>query len=765
MKPKSRAACSMCMGVRAVVAGALWLGWSVGVWGEVLVARATTWRYRKGTVEASDPRDAWRASDFDDSQWSKGTGAFGYGSGSFGTALPDMQNQYSTLFLRRTFTVTSLPEAVRLRAAVDYDDGFILWINGERVLDKNEPDGEPLYNSLAGGYVGAPGTFSTNEIAEAADCLEIGVNVVVVQVFNSSIGSGDCRFDLELSTFLRVADTKFSHDRGFYTSPFSLTVSTATPGATIRYTTDGRAVTASSTPAPAPYTNLVLSVGATKVLRAAAFKNGYEPTNVDTHTYVFPADVVTQSTMDTRIVNDPRYSGMIVSALEAIPSLCISGDPAKLQSNARIPDSDEYPISLELLHPNPVEEDFAVNCGLSFMTTGQYLTNCWKYKAQYNVYFKAAYGPGKLAYPLFGEDYPLREFNNLRLRAGSNDGWSWWADGIANTQYARDEFGRRTQLETGGVAARGTFVHLYVNGFYRGLYNPCEKPSESFMASHYGGEDEDYDVIKQGYQVVGGDLTAWNAMLNFAANNNLGVDANYETMKGYLDVVRFCDYNLIEIWGPNWDWAPPTRPVSGNNWRAGRKSRNRWPGDPQFTFFVWDYEVTLSMYTNNEYNCSCALTTDISGTYGIGNLHTYLKANPDYVQLFADRAYQWMGDGGVLSTSACVRRYRAITDEIENAVVPESARWGDDHASYVNAPLNRDDYWVPMRNYLLNTFLPQRTGIVLNQLRNRGLYPSLNPPTFHQHGGAIASGFRLTMSNPNGTGQIYYTLDGSDPRV
>ena len=37
-----------------------------------------------------------------------------------------------------------------------------------------------------------------------------------------------------------VADTQFSIDRGFYTEPFSLIISSQTEGASIRYTTDAR---------------------------------------------------------------------------------------------------------------------------------------------------------------------------------------------------------------------------------------------------------------------------------------------------------------------------------------------------------------------------------------------------------------------------------------------------------------------------------------------------------------------------------------------
>ena len=41
---------------------------------------------------------------------------------------------------------------------------------------------------------------------------------------------------------------------------------------------------------------------------------------------------------------------------------------------------------------------------------------------------------------------------------------------------------------------------------------------------------------------------------------------------------------------------------------------------------------------------------------------------------------------------------------------------------------------------------------------------NLDAPNFNQYGGEFATPFDLTMTNPNGGGTIYYTLDGSDPR-
>ena len=46
----------------------------------------------------------------------------------------------------------------------------------------------------------------------------------------------------------------------------------------------------------------------------------------------------------------------------------------------------------------------------------------------------------------------------------------------------------------GWPSPHGMFVHLYLNGLYWGLYNPSERPTESFMASYYDGEPEQFDT-------------------------------------------------------------------------------------------------------------------------------------------------------------------------------------------------------------------------------------------------------------------------------
>jgi len=82
-------------------------------------------------------------------------------------------------------------------------------------------------------------------------------------------------------------------------------------------------------------------------------------------------------------------------------------------------------------------------------------------------------------------------FDKIILRAGHNK--SWGADwDRENSVYTLDQFGRDLQLLMSRWGSHGTFVHLYINGKYWGLYNPSERMDDNAMSIHFGREDDDY---------------------------------------------------------------------------------------------------------------------------------------------------------------------------------------------------------------------------------------------------------------------------------
>ena len=149
-----------------------------------LVERGAEFRYFRGT-EA--PPENWKADDFDDSAWESGPAGFGYGDDDDATPLEDMAGNYLTVFLRRSFEIEDLDRVARVILSVDYDDGFVAYINGEEVaranLDAIEFDSPTTVNHEAG----AAEEFQVENLG----LLREGENILAVQGHNTGLDSSD----------------------------------------------------------------------------------------------------------------------------------------------------------------------------------------------------------------------------------------------------------------------------------------------------------------------------------------------------------------------------------------------------------------------------------------------------------------------------------------------------------------------------------------------------------------------------------------------
>ena len=139
-------------------------------------------------------------------------------------------------------------------------------------------------------------------------------------------------------------------------------------------------------------------------------------------------------------------------------------------------------------------------------------------------------------------------------------------------------------------------------------------------------------------------------------------------------------------------------------------------------------------------------------------LHEQLVDNTEYLVSFGDQVHKRMFNDGLLTPNNAIGLLMKRADEIDMAIIAESARWGD--AVTPGDPSTKDDDWIPAVNFAVN-WMQNRTATVLSQLRGAGWYPALDAPVFNQHGGIFSNGFTLGMSAP---ATIYYTLDGTDPR-
>ena len=198
---------SICMMRRLLFAGllALMVHWAFppDARGENLIATNSTWRWLKGTNEASNPVSAWRALTYNDSAWPSGQAPFYYHTGgalSGNTHLPDMPGGYNCIFLRRPFVISNRTNVSSLALTVLIDDGFIVWINGTEVRRYNVMAGEPVYTNGTPSAV-AP-TWQTVALTNTSAYLVNGTNVIAVQAVNRNFSSSDFILDLELTSIL-----------------------------------------------------------------------------------------------------------------------------------------------------------------------------------------------------------------------------------------------------------------------------------------------------------------------------------------------------------------------------------------------------------------------------------------------------------------------------------------------------------------------------------------------------------------------------------
>ena len=802
---------------------------------------------------------AWTEPTFQDATWQSGPLAVGYenGTGYQGLIGIDtrtaMANLNASCYIRVPFTVASLIDAVSLTLRMRYDDGFAVYLNGTPLptASRNAPATLSYDSAAAEDHPdGEAVIFEDIPISQHLDLLTEGAGVLAIHGLNAPATSSDFLIDPQLiltrGTFAEgfmpepspglannagvlgfVKDTKFSIDRGFHSAPVSVAITCETPGAVIRYTRNGDTPTAS--------TGFVYSapveISTTTVLRAAAFLDGYLPSNVDTHSYLFPDDIIVQSPdgaapsgwpagsvngqrfdygMDPDVVGPAVTPGTLKAALQAIPTISLVTDQPNLTDastgiytspQSRGEDA-ERPVSMEIINDpmNPKPGGFQQNAGLRIR--GGFSRSPANPKHSFRLRFRSIYGKGKMDYPLFGDTTPTN-FEGFDLRTSQDASWAYL--GSAKNTFLRDEVSRATQVLI-APGSRIRYVHVYLNGQYWGLYNTDERPNKGYGAQYFGGDEDDFDVVKTsgypgGHRTEASDGTmavgsGWHQLWSGAravradpSNSNyfklmgLGEDGSTPTSDPVvLDAVNLADYLLVLFYMGGNDGPVSDYVGASNNW-FGVRDRTETTG---FRFFIHDFEQSLGLESgNNQRVGRGSLLRPWSDT--VSGVDDYSRSNPEFIHedlawnleyrtLFGDRAHRHLFNNGAMTDANVLSRMADLATMIDTAIWGESARWGD---SVRSTPFVRTD-WLAANERLFDFIRfgtngssgPGRVAEVLRQLRgydggSKPLYPLVDAPVFSQHGGAIPNGgTNLTIAHTNpGINSLYYTTDGTDPRI
>ena len=608
----------------------------------------------------------------------------------------------------------------------------------------------------------------------------------------------------------------FSHPAGFYSAAFALTLTSTDNSSNILYTLDGSNPQTSSTATLAGTSatitvNPVSTSGRPKtpafIVRASLKASGSAASLPVTRTYIFIAQVQTQkdpgggwptTNVNGQIIDvemDPSIATAsdMEDALLSLPSISVVTDLAGLFDPATgiyvnaLEHGAEWErlCSVELINPDGVP-GFSVNAGLRIR--GGWSRHESYPKHAFRLFFREEYGDAKLNYPLFGEE-GVNEFDKMDLRCEENYSW---ANGSEHNTMVREVFSRDTQRDMNQPYTRSRYYHLYLNGMYWGIYQTQERSEARFASDYLGDSSSDYDVVKvntDDYQydieATDGSTDGWRRIYELC-ETGFSTNATYFRLEGkdaqghpvkdaevMVDMDNLIDYMLTIFYTGNFD--APTTAFRGNsepnNFYAVDNRNDKSRG---FVFFNHDGEHTLMVEAISpgtglyENRVSINMYVSSFNKFHPQWLHYKLTSNPEYRMRFADRVLLHMTGDGALTESKSLERFNKRVEEVDPAVIAESARWGD---MWSSVPYTKSNAWFPEIETVQYEFFPYRTGIVLEQLQEAALYPTLNPPKVSRSGIEITATYynirssgQITIQNTNTTGNVYYTTDGSDPR-
>jgi gliding motility-associated-like protein len=439
----------------------------------------------------------------------------------------------------------------------------------------------------------------------------------------------------------------FNLSPGFYAGTQAVSISSPDAGVTIRYTTDGQAVTTTS-----PIYSTPININSTSLIRARCFSS--DP-------LIFGS--LTES--NTYFINETH----------TIPVISLGGD-----FDALFNDYDfEIPSSYEYFDENNLFqfEQFGDMRGHG--------NDSWAFDQKgIRFYTRDEYGiDDKINYQLF-PNRTRTNFDVVIMKAAGSDNYP---ASTSSAAHIRDGFIQSLAQEDELHVDTRTYrsIAIYINGDYWGIYELRERVDSDYTEYYYGQEEENVDMLEYwgALNVRYGSDTEWNNLYNYMMANDLSVDANYEYVITQLDPLSFIDYFILNTFFVNQDW------LNWNTawWRGTQGAGVRWK------YSLWDMDATNGLcYADYTGTGGCDW-----GTETVCNAMDYFPNDPDiphtdmYAALLNNQTFFELyvnRYADLLNTTLNCDRTTEHMNQMESVMLPEMpqhvARWGGSVADWQN---------------------------------------------------------------------------------
>ncbi len=157
----------------------------VTIFKNTIIALGDTWNYVVNTV---DDIDNWNKTTFDDSGWNSGPSPIGYNDPGLNTITPNALR----VFMRKSVSLTDVEKIQKIEFGVDYDDGYVLYLNGNEI-DRQRVDDDPVTNtSTANAAINHKDELVIRDLTNIAkQHLINGENIFSIAILNANSTSSD----------------------------------------------------------------------------------------------------------------------------------------------------------------------------------------------------------------------------------------------------------------------------------------------------------------------------------------------------------------------------------------------------------------------------------------------------------------------------------------------------------------------------------------------------------------------------------------------
>ncbi|MBK7937277.1 MAG: lamin tail domain-containing protein [Lewinellaceae bacterium] len=733
---------------------------SIDHW-ETAVQESDTWQYFIGAV--APPAD-WAAVNFSAAGWQTGPGGFGYGDGDDATQIPAGTISF---YYRRVFSVTDKNKLIAAILSMDYDDGFVAYLNGAEIARSSNIAGTPDNTTLATPeheavfYTGAtPDVFPLNAATLGALLLP-GDNVLAVELHNTAASSSDLTGRSWLHFGIGSADLlygptpawfnpgggsgsvgnlhtdfklNFSETLVFFNAAGDIADSLSTdylePGHTKMRLNDDGQWCISDTPTPAAHNTggcldqytaapaFTLPAGFYTGTQTVAITGGGEirytddgsiPTTTSS-LYTTPVAVAQTTVLRARRFELYKQPSRVVTSTyfindpTTLPVVSVSLPPADF-SDVYTNHTRKGAVAVEYFDKDKQRQFSGDFAGY---VAGNWSVDFPQKSLQFDVDedFGSA---GDIEYPLFAPDKPIQKLHAFRIRNEDDDFTNArMRDRIVNELAAPTHAGRASYRNVVG----------FINGQYWGHFVARERIDDYFCRDNYGANPDSVNMVKTHYGLDPyvaeyGTIDDFYAVSDFIANNDMALAANFQKAQQLFDLENFADYFITEVFVASTDWLPEYF----NNIRLFKPEKNA-----PWRFILWD--VSYSSGTGSGCTGCDVLADALNDPFDsrYGKMFRSLLGNPEFHRHFINRF------ADLMNTAFLPARAHALIDANAAELGPEIDRHND---RWGTGDFNHWSFQVQV----LRNFYTQRPAFQHQHIRNHFQLPNdvtitlqVNPP-------------------------------------